>query len=109
MGSRSAEFRRGRSLQAHFRLLFTHKGHISYVMQAGMGDIVFAPLYLVLKDRGVKFDFFQRVRKIGLSSDGKHIKLSVLRCKNTREGILTCRCVPSTDCRSGPVNHPSRE
>jgi uncharacterized protein with NAD-binding domain and iron-sulfur cluster len=33
-----------------------------------MGDIVFAPLYQVLKHRGVHFEFFHRLRNLGLSS-----------------------------------------
>src|SRR5215469_8757029 len=35
-------------------------------MSAGMGDIVFAPLYQVLRRRGVRFEFFHRLRGIGL-------------------------------------------
>jgi uncharacterized protein with NAD-binding domain and iron-sulfur cluster len=66
-------FAAGTAIQAHFKLLFAHRGHVCYVMQAGMGDIVFAPLYLVLKDRGVKFEFFHCVRDLGLSEDGKYI------------------------------------
>ncbi len=73
----------GTALQAHFRLLFTHKGHISYVMQAGMGDIVFAPLYLVLKERGVKFEFFQRVLDLGLSNDGKYVDTIKIEVQKT--------------------------
>jgi hypothetical protein len=42
-------------------------------MQAGMGDTIFAPLYLVLKRRGVKFEFFHRVDELVLSPDKKHI------------------------------------
>lgn len=33
-------------------------------MQAGMGDVVFAPYYEVLKRRGVKFKFFHQVEEI---------------------------------------------
>jgi uncharacterized protein with NAD-binding domain and iron-sulfur cluster len=35
-------------------------------MRAGMGDIVFAPLYEVLKRRGVRFEFFHRLENIKL-------------------------------------------
>jgi uncharacterized protein with NAD-binding domain and iron-sulfur cluster len=38
-------------------------------MEAGMGDTIFTPLYLGLKDRGVKFEFFQKVTNLGLSPD----------------------------------------
>ena len=37
-------------------------------MQAGMGDIVFTPLYEVLKDRGVTFHFFHQLQSMGFSS-----------------------------------------
>ena len=33
-------------------------------MQAGMGDVVFAPYYELLKRRGVKFKFFHKVKEI---------------------------------------------
>jgi len=48
---------------------FTFRGSFMYRMSAGMGDIVFAPYYEALKQRGVKFEFFQRVTSLGLSAD----------------------------------------
>jgi uncharacterized protein with NAD-binding domain and iron-sulfur cluster len=47
-------------------------------MQAGMGDIVFSPLYEVLKRRGVKFEFFHKLTNVGLGGerggpDGRHV------------------------------------
>jgi uncharacterized protein with NAD-binding domain and iron-sulfur cluster len=51
------------------RLLFTYKGSFYYKMNAGMGDTIFAPLYKVLKDRGVKFEFFHQVTKLGVGDD----------------------------------------
>jgi len=49
------------------RLFFTYKGAIFWEMQAGMGDVVFAPLYRVLKERGVKFEFFSKIENLGVS------------------------------------------
>ena len=46
------------------RLVFSYRGSIMYKMQAGMGDVVFAPLYEVLKRRGVKFEFFHAVTSL---------------------------------------------
>ena len=43
------------------RLVFSYRGSIMYKMQAGMGDVVFAPMYEVLKARGVQFEFFHAV------------------------------------------------
>ncbi len=48
------------------RLAFTYRGSIMYKMQAGMGDVVFTPLYEVLRARGVKFEFFHAVTNLGL-------------------------------------------
>jgi uncharacterized protein with NAD-binding domain and iron-sulfur cluster len=50
------------------RLFFTFKGAIFWEMQAGMGDIVFAPMYRVLKARGVKFVFFSKVMNLGVEN-----------------------------------------
>lgn len=50
------------------RLVLTYKGALFWEMQAGMGDTVFGPLYLVLKQRGVKFQFFCRADAIHLSA-----------------------------------------
>ena len=51
-----------------------YKGAMYYKMTAGMGDVVFAPLYLVLKQRGVKFEFFHRVESLGLSADRTRVE-----------------------------------
>jgi len=48
-------------------MFFTYRGALFWRMSAGMGDIVFAPLYQVLKHRGVRFEFFHRLHNIGLS------------------------------------------
>jgi uncharacterized protein with NAD-binding domain and iron-sulfur cluster len=42
-------------------VLFAHKGAIFWKMTAGMGDVVFAPIYQALRRRGVEFEFFHRV------------------------------------------------
>ena len=56
----------GTVTQGLMRLALTAKGAIFWEMQAGMGDTVVSPLYLVLKKRGVKFRFFHRVRSLGV-------------------------------------------
>jgi uncharacterized protein with NAD-binding domain and iron-sulfur cluster len=42
-------------------------------MHAGMGDTIFSPFYVVLKNRGVNFRFFHRVTGLSLSDDRKDI------------------------------------
>ena len=49
------------------RLLFSYRGSVMYKMQAGMGDVVFTPLYEVLKARGVRFHYFNAVTRLGLA------------------------------------------
>lgn len=62
----------GTILQALVRAMF-YKGAVLYRMQAGMGDTIFAPLYHVLRNRGVRFEFFHRVEDIELSADRTRI------------------------------------
>lgn len=64
-----ANFAAGTAVRATLRILFDYKGSVTYKMQAGMGDTVFSPLYLMLKDRGVKFAFFHKATNLGLSAD----------------------------------------
>jgi uncharacterized protein with NAD-binding domain and iron-sulfur cluster len=55
------------------RLFAGYRGSVFYKMQAGMGDIVFAPLYEAMVRRGVRFHFFHRLEDVGLSADGTHV------------------------------------
>jgi len=64
----------GTSLNAFLRLALTYKGAIFWEMQAGMGDTIFAPYYEVLKRRGVRFEFFHKVKNLGLDTSGKHVE-----------------------------------
>jgi uncharacterized protein with NAD-binding domain and iron-sulfur cluster len=52
------------------RLVFSYRGSIMYKMQAGMGDVVFAPLYEVLRRRGVHFEFFHAVTALHAGAGG---------------------------------------
>ena len=63
----------GTALRGAIRTLFTYRGAIAWKMRAGMGDIVFAPMYQVLKDRGVRFEFFHRVEALHLDADGDRV------------------------------------
>jgi uncharacterized protein with NAD-binding domain and iron-sulfur cluster len=51
----------GVMLRGSLRMLFGSRGAIFWKMRAGMGDIVFAPFYQVLKRRGVSIRFFHRL------------------------------------------------
>jgi uncharacterized protein with NAD-binding domain and iron-sulfur cluster len=53
--------------------LLDYQGSFIWKMAAGMGDIVFAPLYQALRRRGVEFEFFHRVDQLHPSPDGHRI------------------------------------
>ena len=60
----------GKGLQDLIRAVFLYRGAILFKMQAGMGDTVFAPMYEVLRARGVEVAFFHWAARLGLSGDG---------------------------------------
>ena len=53
--------------------MFTYKTALVFHLNPSMGDAVIAPLYAVLKRRGVKFDFFHRVERLGLSEGASSV------------------------------------
>jgi uncharacterized protein with NAD-binding domain and iron-sulfur cluster len=57
----------GVALRGAMRMFFTYRGALFWRMNAGMGDVVFAPLYEVLKHRGVRFEFFHRLQDVKLA------------------------------------------
>ena len=63
----------GTALEVLRRIAFTYTGSVCYEMQAGMGEVVFAPMYRALKAKGVRFEFFNRVKELVLSADGKSV------------------------------------
>ena len=97
-------FAAGTAIRCIFRICLAYKGGIFWKMQAGMGDAVIAPLYLALKKRGVAFEFFRRVKNLGLSSDKRSIEtISIGRQARVKSGdydplvnIKDLECWPST-------------
>ncbi len=84
------------------RIALGYSGAFMWKMQAGMGDVVFAPIYEVLKRRGVKFEFFSRVTNLG-TDDGRLTRVEISRQVNLKEGrydpLVTVKglpCWPST-------------
>ncbi|MES1245489.1 MAG: FAD-dependent oxidoreductase [Acidobacteriota bacterium] len=61
----------GQSLRDLLRGLFTYRGAFFWKMRAGMGDIVFAPFYEVLRRRGVRFEFFHRLEAVRLAREDR--------------------------------------
>ncbi|MGP4056887.1 FAD-dependent oxidoreductase [Mycobacterium sp. 4D054] len=54
--------------------LFRYKGAFFWKMTAGMGDIVIAPMYQVLRRRGVRFEFFHRVDSLHLDGSRQAVE-----------------------------------
>ncbi len=48
---------------------FAFMGAFAWLFEAGTGETVIAPMYEVLKKRGVKFEFFHKVASLELSAD----------------------------------------
>lgn len=51
------------------RLFFEYEGSIFWKMRAGMGEVVFAPLYQALQARGVAIQLYHRVDELVLDDD----------------------------------------
>lgn len=66
-------FEAGTAMEGLLKMTLLYKGHIYYRMNDGMGDIIIGPLYNVLKDRGVKFEFFNKVTRLVPGTDGTTI------------------------------------
>jgi uncharacterized protein with NAD-binding domain and iron-sulfur cluster len=66
-------FSAGLGLRLATQMLLGYSGALFWKMQAGMGEVVFAPMYEVLRARGVGFRFFHRVDALRLSPDRRSI------------------------------------
>lgn len=53
------------ALRGALRMFFTYRGSMFWRMNAGMGDVVFAPLFRVLAAEGVRFRFRHALERIG--------------------------------------------
>ncbi|MBQ4851770.1 NAD(P)-binding protein [Pseudoalteromonas sp. MMG012] len=54
---------------AMLRIILCYHGGVMWKMQAGMGDVIFSPIYELLKQRGVKFEFFNQVEALVPETD----------------------------------------
>ena len=57
----------GTAIRILTTMLFEYNGAIMWKMQGAMADVVVTPLYQLLKRRGVKFEFFHKVKKLHLN------------------------------------------
>ena len=54
----------GAALRILLWMTLTYKGTMYYKMKGGTGDVINLPLFLLLRERGVKFAFFHKVRSL---------------------------------------------
>jgi uncharacterized protein with NAD-binding domain and iron-sulfur cluster len=76
----------GAGLGCVMRIGLTYSGSVLYQMNAGMGEVMVAPMYLVLAKRGVEFEFFQKVKRILPSADGTSVDRIEIGVQATLEG-----------------------
>jgi uncharacterized protein with NAD-binding domain and iron-sulfur cluster len=94
----------GTAAQAVVRLYGTYKDAFAFEMQAGMGEVVVMPIYRVLKQRGVKFQFFHKLKGIKLDlkktsvSQIEFYKQVCLRDGNYNPTIAPERCNGYLEC-----------
>jgi uncharacterized protein with NAD-binding domain and iron-sulfur cluster len=70
------------------RMFLAYRGAMFWKMRAGMGDVVFAPLYEALRRRGVRFEFFHRLDALHPSADGRRIEsIDLGRQVDLRRGL----------------------
>lgn len=63
---KQANLEAGTGLRGMLLIGLSYKGAVMWKMQAGMGDTVFTPYYQVLKNRGVKFNYFHEINNLKL-------------------------------------------
>lgn len=63
-------FEAGTALRGIVRTMLTYKGALVYRFAAGTGDTCYAPVYEVLRKRGVQVRFFSRIERLELQ-DGR--------------------------------------
>lgn len=81
-------FEAGTGLQLAGRFFFDYKGSLFWKMRAGMGDVVFAPLYQSLRQRGAEFKFFHRLQRLRLNDAGTRVEaIELARQARTRPEV----------------------
>ncbi len=64
----------GVGLKGALRMFLTYQGAFLSQLRAGMGETMMAPLHEALRQRGVRFHFFHRIRHLALSEDGRRVE-----------------------------------
>jgi uncharacterized protein with NAD-binding domain and iron-sulfur cluster len=97
--NKTGNFATAPALRTIFRMCFTYDGAIFWKMRAGMGDTIFTPLYKALEKRGVKFNFFHKVKALALSDDGKSVaRIDIARQVTTTQPYQPLVKVDGLEC-----------
>jgi uncharacterized protein with NAD-binding domain and iron-sulfur cluster len=64
----------GSALRLILRAMTEYRGSAYYRMRGGMGEIVFVPLLLALRKRGVRFEFFHKLEALHLDPSGTRVE-----------------------------------
>lgn len=70
---RQPDIEAGTMLRGMLKVGLGYRGALMYKMQAGMGDVVFAPLYEVLEQRGVRFHYFHKLCELRPDATGSSV------------------------------------
>ena len=62
----------GTALQLFLPFYFCCEDTVFWKQEAGLGDVIFAPIYELLRKRGVHFKFFHRVEELKLSDSNSN-------------------------------------
>jgi len=69
-----ASYGAGTAVQVVLRMLGTYRGAVAWELQAGTGEVIVAPLFELLRQRGVHFKFFHKLTDVRVSPDTKCIE-----------------------------------
>ena len=73
-----AQLEAGTAVYCALQVGIAYSGSVCYEMNAGMGEVVIAPLYEALKEAGVKFEFFSDVKKLSLDDASENVERIVI-------------------------------
>ena len=108
--SRRPSFGAGTAAQVSIRLFGSYKDAFAYESAAGLGEVVITPIYRVLKNRQVHFEFFHKLKRLELNGDRSaiaaiHFDRQVKLCKGRKTYDPTLPPSPNSAISSaGPMS-----